>query len=218
MSRRKNRYALRDGVEGLSIPLDLGQDDLPGLVPDVALGVEVVLFEIAVDRGDQFRDWAKLPWHPSRLVQAGPGCNIGPVMCLDGGGSGASSGGFGLENVVSTFSFRFVDVLVSRVPIWNHDPDRVFGEPDFFDLFRYEYVLRRGGITVSSRVAAAGVPNITRRPIGLPSFDHGLPDRFDIQIWRDKLISMIGKWIRDKLKRKGELQCMEFRKKTTWLD
>ena len=65
----------------------------------------------------------------------------------------------------------------------------------------YEYVFRQGGITVSSRVPVAGVPNITRRPIGLPSFDHGVPDRFDIQTWRGKLISMIGKWIRDKLKK-----------------
>ena len=53
---------------------------------------------------------------PSGMIQAGPGCNIGPVMCLDGGGGGASSGGFGVETVVSTFSFWFVDILVSWVP------------------------------------------------------------------------------------------------------
>ena len=91
-------------------------------------------------------------------------------------GGGASSGGFGVETVVSTFSFWFVDVLVSWVPIWNHDPDRVFGEPDSFDPFRYEYVYRQGIATVTSQVPVAGVLDISRRDIGASRLDFGNDD------------------------------------------
>ena len=117
---------------------------------------------------------------PSGLSQAParPGCVMVGFMCR-GQGGGAARGGFGLETVVSTFSFWFVDVLVSWTPIRNSDPDWIFGGSDSHDPFRYEYVYRQGGISVTSQVPVAGVLNITRRPIGLPNFDRGYHDRYD---------------------------------------
>ena len=101
-------------------------------------------------------------------------------MC-QGQGGGAAGGGFGLETVVSTFSFWFVDVLVSWTPIWNGDPDWIFGGSDSYDPFRYEYIYRQGSISVTSQVPVAGVLDITRRPIELPNFDRGYHDRYDPQ-------------------------------------
>ncbi len=76
----------------------------------------------------------------------------------------------------------------------------IFGEWDSFDPFRYEYVYRQASITVTSQVPVASVLNLTRRPIGLPSFDHGYRDRFDPQA-RGRLLRPIANWIRDKLKK-----------------
>ena len=103
---------------------------------------------------------------PSGLVRAGPGCNIGPVMCLDGGG--ASGGGFGMEPVVSTYRYRHVDVFASTriVPggIYGggNGPGALDGWWDFMDPFvdvHYHYVIREGIGQLTSRVPV-GTPNI----------------------------------------------------------
>ena len=109
---------------------------------------------------------------PSGLVRAGPGCNIGPVMCLDGGGAGASGGGFGVEPVVSTYRYQYVDVFVSTriVPGWIHGggngPGALDGWWDFMDPFVevfHHYVIREGIRQVTGHVQVVGTPNITGR-------------------------------------------------------
>ncbi len=143
---------------------------------------------------------------PSGLSQAPVrgGCAMVGFACRQGGAAG---GGFGLETVVSTFSFWFVDVLVSWVPTWNHDPDWIFGEWDSFDPFRYEYVYRQASITVTSQVPVAGVLNLTRRDIGALRFDFGNEDRIMPQAiaWGPliQLVARTGKAIFDTARAAG---------------
>ena len=103
---------------------------------------------------------------PSGMVQAGPGCNIGPVMCLDDGGSGA----FGVEPVVSTYRYRHVDVFVSAriVPGMIHGggngPGALDGWWDFMDplveVF-HRYVIREAIGQVTGQVEVAGTVNVS---------------------------------------------------------
>ena len=111
---------------------------------------------------------------PSGLIQAGPGCNIGPVMCLDGGGGGASTGGFGLETVVSTYRYRYVDVSVSVQVVpgaiygGGNGPGALDGWWDFMDPFvevHYQYVTREGIGKVTNQVPLSGVPIISGWPV-----------------------------------------------------
>ena len=127
---------------------------------------------------------------PSGLVQAGPGCNIGPVMCLDGGGGGAAGGGFGVESVVSTYRYRYVDVFVSVRVVFGgiygggNGPGVLDGWWDFMDPFvevYYEYIDREGSVEVTGQVGVVGTPNITGKPMGLPGIDFGYDDRLDHQ-------------------------------------
>ena len=129
---------------------------------------------------------------PSGMIRAGLGCNIGPVMCLDGGGGGASSGGFGVEPVVSTYRYRYADVFVSTriVPGWIHGggngPGALDGWWDFMDPFVevfHRYVIREGIGQVTRHVPVVGTPNITGRDVDT----HGVNPSVHI----DKLIRLI---------------------------
>ena len=111
---------------------------------------------------------------PSGMVQAGPGCNVGPVMCLDDGGGVASGGGFGVEPVVSTYRYRYVDVFVSAriVPGMIHGggngPGALDGWWDFMDPFVevfHHYVIREGIGQATGQVQVVGTPNISGKDI-----------------------------------------------------
>ena len=142
---------------------------------------------------------------PSGLVQAGPGCNIGPVMCLDGGG-GAAGGGLGVESVVSTHRYSYVDVFVSARIVWGgiygggNGLGVLEGWWDFMDPFvevHHQYVAREGSVRVTGRVPVVGTPNITSGDIGRPSFD----DLVDMKVGGANLARAIGAWILKKLTR-----------------
>ena len=126
---------------------------------------------------------------PSGMIQAGPGCNIGGVMCL-GGGSGAAGGRFGLASVVSTHRLQWVDVFLSFVPSWlspgwggsggtppyNPSPYYFWGggtggggwnSYDSYDTFHFGIAFFSATFQVTSQVGVAGTPDITRRPMGV---------------------------------------------------
>ena len=156
---------------------------------------------------------------PSGLSQAParPGCVMVGFSCQQQGGGGASGGGFGVESVVSTYRYRYVDVFVSARIVFGgiygggNGPGVLDGWWDFMDPFvevYHQYVSRQGSVQVTSRVPVAGVPNITRWDIGAPSFfDTGFDDRLDRNVWIGSLFKFvveITKRIRVKPKPKPE--------------
>ncbi len=112
---------------------------------------------------------------PSGLSQAPArqGCVMVGFSCGQQGG-GAASGGFGVESVVSTYRYRYVDVFVSARIVFGgirgggNGPGVLDGWWDFMDpfveLYR-TYVTREGIGEVTSQVAAVGTPDITGRDL-----------------------------------------------------
>ncbi|MCY3821374.1 MAG: hypothetical protein OXH52_18805 [Gammaproteobacteria bacterium] len=85
-------------------------------------------------------------------------------------GGAAAGGGFGVESVVSTYRYRYVDVFVSlRIVfggIYGGGDGVLDGWRDFMDPFvelYYEHIDREDSMQVTRRVPVAGVPNISGR-------------------------------------------------------
>ena len=114
---------------------------------------------------------------PSGLSQApgAGGCNLVGVMC------GAAGGGFGLASVVSTHRFLYVDIFISFVSSWFNTPtepwinyregggaaDGAWGSYDSHQPFSFGIAIFSATFQVTSQVAVAGTPDITRRPMGV---------------------------------------------------
>ena len=114
---------------------------------------------------------------PSGLSQApgAGGCDLVGVMC------GAAGGGFGLASVVSTHRFLYVDIFISFVSSWFNTPtepwinyregggaaDGGWGSYDSHEPFSFGIAIFSAAFQVTSQMAVAGTPDITRRPMGV---------------------------------------------------
>ncbi len=149
---------------------------------------------------------------PSGLSQAParPGCVMVSFSCRQQGG-GAASGGFGVESVVSTYRYRYVDVFVSArivfggIRVGGNGPGVLDGWWDFMDPFvevYHQYVHRRGIGQVTSQVLVVGTPNITGWPMELSGIDFGYDDRVYPQTsWVHIVRAIVARWMPKKLPR-----------------
>ena len=115
---------------------------------------------------------------PSGLSQAParPGCVMVGFMCQ--GQGGAAGGGFGVESVVSTYRYRYVDVFVSARIVFGgiygggNGPGVLDGWWDFMDTFvelYYQYITREGIGQVTRQLPVVGTPNISGKDIDEPT-------------------------------------------------